>query len=127
MPSYLGLYKRAAKDRDKKILRAVDSVLRQTYENWELIIIADGCHKTKHIIEHTYTDERIRGYMIPKDKDFGGKPRNAGIEKATGDYIIYLDIDDWFGENHIKIINNEIERNKGYDWYFFDDLILANE
>lgn len=125
MPSYLGVYKRAAKDRDKKILRAIESLILQTYENWELIVIADGCDQTRDILEkQNYDDERIRGYLIPRVDLFDGKPRNTGIEYATGEWIIYLDIDDWFGKNHLKIINEGIEQNKGFDWYFFDDIVL---
>lgn len=125
MPSYLGNYKRAAKDRDTKILRAVESVILQTYEDWELLTIADGCSQTREILEkENYKDERIKGYLAPKDKLWGGMPRNIGIEKSTGDWIIYLDIDDWFGKDHIKIINEAIKQNQGFDWYYFDDIII---
>ena len=51
MPSYLGEYKRAAKDRDTKIVRAIESVLKQSHEDWELIIISDGCEKTVEIVK----------------------------------------------------------------------------
>ena len=51
MPSYLGAYKKAAKDRDRKIVRAINSVVKQTYKDWELIVIADGCNKTVDIVQ----------------------------------------------------------------------------
>jgi glycosyltransferase involved in cell wall biosynthesis len=118
MPSYLGMYRTAAKDRDRKIVRAVNSVIGQTFEDWELIVIADGCQKTVDIMKQ-FEDKRISTYLISKDKIWGGVPRNTGIEQAQGDYILYLDIDDLFGRDHLKNIDKGLN---GFDWVYFDDI-----
>jgi len=121
MPSYLGAYKGAAIDRDKKIVRAIKSVENQTYEDWELIVVADGCNETKKKIKEIWWYEpKVKGFLIPKQKLWSGKPRNIGIEKATGEYICYLDIDDLFGRNHLLSIANNFN---GKDWYSFNDFI----
>ena len=77
MPSYLGDYPMAAKDRELKIHRAIYSVLKQEYENWELIIIADGCNKTVDII-NKYKDNRIILISVTKQRIYSDI-RNIGI------------------------------------------------
>lgn len=120
MPSYLGDYPMAAKDRELKIHRAIYSVLKQEYQNWELIIIADGCKKTVDII-NKYKDNRIILISVTKQRIYSDI-RNIGIDKATGDYICYLDIDDFLGKEHLTGLNKAIQDNK--DWYWFDDYTL---
>jgi len=123
MASYLGDYRRAAKNRDQKIIRAVDSVLNQSYKNIELVIIADGCQKTVDIIKNAYLyNEKIKGYLIAKQPVWSGVPRNTGIEKAEGEWICYLDIDDYFGKDHIKDIAAHIKPSD--DWLWFDDMLI---
>lgn len=122
MASYLGEYRRAAKNRDKKILRAIDSVLNQTYENIELVVVADGCQKTVDIVKNSYLCDNVKGYLISKQPLWSGVPRNTGIEKATGEWICYLDVDDYFQKKHIENIVKEI---KGEDWVWFDDLVAT--
>jgi len=122
MPSYLGKYKHAAANRDQKIVRAVNSVLKQTFGDLELIIIADGCRKTVNIIRGRFNDGRIKLFHIKKAKKWSGIPRNAGIQEAKGEFILYLDIDDIFGSQHVEIIENGIKDNPGHDWYWFNDL-----
>lgn len=118
IPSYLGDYRTAAADRDSKIIRAINSVLFQSFNDLEVIVIADGCEKTIELMG-TLTDERISTYFIEKAKTWSGTPRNAGIEKAKGDYILYLDIDDIYGTNHLKNISEGLN---GFDWVWFDDI-----
>lgn len=117
MPSYLGLYKFCASDRDLKIVRAINSVLTQTYEDFELIVISDGCKKTMEIVSK-FKDKRIRGLWIDKKSDFSGIPRNTGIYYSKGEWITYLDIDDLFGENHLKKIISQVGDS---DWVYYDD------
>lgn len=116
-PSYLGNYKGAAANRDKKIVRMIESVMAQTFQDFELIIIADGCKKTVEICEPYFYEylPKIRILEIPKQKTWSGLVRNAGIAKAQGEIITYIDIDDYFGANHLQIINDNFG---DYDWVY---------
>ncbi len=120
MPSYLGRYKGAARHRDKKIVRAINSVINQTYPYWELIVVADGCQQTVDIVRK-FTDSRIRGFLIPKQAIWDGSQRNTGISKARGEYIIYLDIDDMYDPDYLKGLSEEMDDR--LDWYWMDDII----
>ena len=83
MQSYLGTYPTAAKDRITKFHRAVQSVIDQNYQDWELLVIADGCTDTKTNLAQ-YDDERIKGYFIPKQPMWSVTPRNLMIGEAKG-------------------------------------------
>lgn len=120
MPSYLGPYKRAAKDRDKKIVRAIRSVQGQTYKDWELIVIADGCNKTVEIVQTIIEVGRlfnVKVLYIAKQPTWSGKVRNTGLEESKGEYCCYLDIDDAFAPSHLA----GLAKFSGKDWYWFDD------
>lgn len=122
MPSYLGNYAGAASHRDQKIIRAVLSVIDQTFTDWELFIIADGCQKTVELTEQFQSD-KVKTILIPKAPLWDGKPRNTGIDNATGDYIIYLDNDDAYGENHLMAIDKQIG---DADWVYYNDYIYRS-
>lgn len=124
LPSYLGSYKNAAKDRDIKLKVAIESVVNQTYKEWELIIIADGCEKTVEIAQNYISDDRIKLFLIPKQTMFSGMVRNTGLSKAVGETICYLDSDDYFGKNHLQFIANNISDNK---WIFFNDITFQKK
>lgn len=120
MPSFLGHYVGAAANRNEKIIRAVNSVVNQTFTDWELIVVADGCEVTYDLICNTYpTDERIDCVLIKKAALFAGAPRNVGIDRAKGEFIIYLDIDDFYGVNHLSTINEQLA---DFDWVWYNDI-----
>lgn len=110
MASYLEEYKGCSKDRIFKFKRAVDSFLVNDYQYKNLIIVADGCVKTKQIYDECYSSEdEITCLMIPKQLNFSGKVRNVGIECAkkigdSDDLVCYLDTDDRFGQGHLSHI-----------------------
>lgn len=76
------------------IKKAIESVLKQSLTDFELIVVNDGStDKTKDIIE-SFDDSRIK--LISQSNKGPGAARNAALKIAKGDYIMFLDSDDWF-------------------------------
>lgn len=127
MPSYLGDYsmgtgKPSAKHKPAKLQRAIDSVLAQTLMDWELILVADGCQDTTDIYQKHYSGSvRITCIKIPKAPLWSPEVRNTGISNATRPWIIYLDADDQWGEDHLAIVKRGIEEHKPEVWAYFND------
>ena len=67
MPSYLATYPGAANNREGKLVRAVNSVIEQSFPDWELHVVADGCKRTLEIMEQ-FTDKRIKVWYINHKK-----------------------------------------------------------
>jgi glycosyltransferase involved in cell wall biosynthesis len=109
MASYLGDYKGAARNRKEKFRRALDSVIAQTYGDWELLVVSDGCVDTMLILSE-YNDQRIRCFPIDKRPTWDPTVRNFGIHEAKGEWIVYLDTDDVFGPEHLGKIGKWVER-----------------
>lgn len=90
----------------------IQSVLRQTYTNWELILIDDGStDKSGRIAEeYGFADERI---TVFHQKNLGvSLARNQGIDEATGNYVVFLDADDELIEDCLaKTVNIAEETN----------------
>ena len=80
-------------NRSVLITKAIESVINQTYTNWELIIIDDGStDNTKSVLENYLSDSRIK-YFFQENQE-RSVARNNGIKRAKGDYICFLDSDD---------------------------------
>ena len=92
----------------------LDSITAQTYINWECIIIDDGStDNTYNLIgECVKKDTRFSYFERPVDKTKGANAcRNIGIEKATGDYLIFFDSDDLMTPNHIELKLKALSEN----------------
>ena len=89
---------------EKYIERCIVSVMKQTNPNWELIIVDDGStDKSADIIDRIARNEKkIRYYY--QNNSGAGMARNLGITKATGDYIAFLDFDDYLSKDYIESI-----------------------
>lgn len=98
---------------EKYLKRCVDSVLCQTFEDWEMILVddgsPDGCPQI--IDDYAKKDKRI----IAIHKPNGGLPsaRLAGFKEAHGNYIIFLDSDDWLLPDALQILYSHI--SEGWD------------
>jgi glycosyltransferase involved in cell wall biosynthesis len=90
-------------NRDKILNRSVESVLRQDYTNYELIIVDDGStDHTKEIVEeYMRRDPRIKLFNNTNAKGPAGA-RNTGLQKATGEYVAFLDSDDEWIPSHLS-------------------------
>lgn len=73
--------------------RTIQSVVSQTYENWELVIVDNSSEDNTQSVVSGFRDERIRLLQI-KNNGIIGKSRNYGIEVASGELVAFLDSDD---------------------------------
>ena len=93
--------------------RCIDSILCQTFEDFELILVDDGSTDKcgKICDEYKKTDSRIQ--VIHKDNGGLSSARNTGLKKAEGIYVYFCDSDDWIESNLLESVYNECL--KGYD------------
>lgn len=83
------------------IMESVESVLQQTYQNWELIIVDDASEDDTAEIIKQAADKRIRYYRINKT-GLGARIKCIGIEKAEGELIAFLDSDDMWAPDKLE-------------------------
>jgi len=121
MPVYLGPYRTAAKDRPEKFVRAVESVWAQTFMDWELRIVHDGCEESFNLSQRWAGSERIHRHLIEKQAAWNGRARNAGIAHSTGKWVAYLDADDVMGIDHLRVIHDALRHTETpADWAWFN-------
>lgn len=82
----------------------VDSILKQTYQNFELILVDDGTPDSSGRMCDEYAEKDSRVKVIHKDNGGLSDARNAGIEVATGKYITFIDSDDVVASNYLEIM-----------------------
>lgn len=90
------------------IAKAIDSVFSQSYSNWELIVVDDASTDHTPAILSTYVDARIVSVRNEINKERSSS-RNRGIQLAKGDYICFLDSDDYFLPDHLQNISDNIQ------------------
>lgn len=96
---------------EKYIQKCINSILNQTYDNYEIIIINDGStDNTLNIINSNYK-KRNNMIIVNKENQGVSVARNLGIQHAKGEWITFLDADDWIEDNTLEIINQKIESN----------------
>lgn len=93
---------------ERTIEKCILSVINQSYSDWELILIDDGSmDKTREICKR-YADS-IRIFLYSQKNSGVSSARNLGIEKATGEYLVFVDSDDFLLEDALSIINDSME------------------
>ena len=95
---------------EKYLKRAVDSVLHQTYTNLDIILVDDGSKDNCPAICDAYAAREARVRVIHKENGGLSDARNAGIAVAGGDYIAFLDSDDYYAPCFIEILYRELLR-----------------
>jgi len=97
---------------DKYLREAIDSVFAQTYTNWE-IIFWDNCSTDDSAEIAKSYDERLKYYFAHSNTRLGDA-RNHAIEKATGEFIAFIDVDDIWLHEKLEIQINAIKQNPEY-------------
>lgn len=96
---------------EKWIKKTLDSILLQTFKDYEIIIVDDmSTDASLHIIKNYINELPIK--LIRLDhKAYNGGARNIGVKEATGEYIVFMDCDDWFySSDCLKEIDKEIKK-----------------
>ena len=98
----------------ENIVRCLDSIVNQTFKDFEIVIVDDGSSdKTYEIINSYFIDKEDIDKQIIKQDNLGSSlARKAGIEKARGDYLGFVDSDDYIEEDYYeRLMNKAIESN----------------
>ncbi len=103
---------------------AIDSVLRQTYNNFQLTVIDDGSKDGTDKLIHTYKDSRLK--YIYQDNLGVSSARNRGISESTGEYIAFLDSDDRWVPEKLEEIENATKEHPGYFVYHTQEKWFRN-
>ncbi len=110
---------------EKYLKECVDSVLKQTYENYEIILVNDGSTDGSGSICDEYTDKYHKITVVHKENSGPSKTRNIGLDVAKGEYIYFLDSDDYLDETAFeKLIR--VAKSQEADMVFFDACSFAD-
>lgn len=94
---------------EKYIDKAISSVLNQTYENIEVVLVDDGSTDQSGSICDDYAVKYANVQSYHKDNGGASSARNLALKKASGDYITFLDGDDWLDTDFIQTLVDELE------------------
>ncbi len=111
---------------EEYLRECIDSVLNQTYQNFEIILVDDGSTDSSGTICDEYVDKDDRVSVVHQKNAGPSKTRNTGLENATGKYIYFLDSDDYIEKNTLELLINTAESNDA-DIVFFDALSFADD
>lgn len=92
---------------EKYIVRCIGSLLEQSYENIEIIVVDDGSSDNGVDIIKKYSDNRINIYQ--KKNEGVSATRNFGIEKSNGDFLLFVDSDDYVSKDIVEIMVDKIK------------------
>jgi glycosyltransferase involved in cell wall biosynthesis len=99
----------AAYNRSQVLKHAVQSVLAQTFTDWELIVVGDGCTDDTEGCVAAFRDRRIHFENLPRNTGGQAAPNNRGIALARGDYLAFLNQDDLFLPHHLATCIAELD------------------
>lgn len=94
---------------EKYLNKCLDSVVKQTYKNYEVIIVCDKCSDNSESIVDEYVKKYKKITKIYEEHTGLSKARNIGVEASSGEYILFLDGDDYFELDLLKTLNEKIK------------------
>ncbi|MBP3463610.1 MAG: glycosyltransferase [Clostridia bacterium] len=112
---------------EKYLSKCLDSVINQTNQDFEVIVVNDGSPDNSQKIIYEYVEkypDKIKGFI----KENGGlsDARNYGIARASGEYIIFLDSDDYIDEHLLEKLDEKIKEDSNLDIIGYN-LVDVNE
>ena len=94
--------------------KGLDSIREQDFKNYELILVCDRCDDQTPVIAEEYIDGQV-DKLILTDFGMASMARNAGLDEATGQWVLFMDDDDWYLPGAFMAIAEELNRQKDID------------
>ena len=106
-----------------RLWKGLDSIKRQTFQDYELIVVCDDCMDETAEFARKYTDK-----VFEVDWHSCGKTRNKGLDEATGEWVLFMDDDDWWNDDRaFEIIADEVkDESEIFDVLAFGFVFGAN-
>jgi len=95
---------------EKYLKKCLDSIIYQNYKNYEAIIVCDKCNDKSEEIVDDYVKKYENFKKIYCEKTGLSKARNIGVAEATGEYLLFLDSDDYFEKDLLRELNNNLNK-----------------
>ena len=96
---------------EKYLEECLNSIKNQTYKNLEVIMVNDGSKDNSETICMNFLRSDSRFRYLKKENGGVSSARNVGLDNVEGDYITFIDADDWVDENHLEILIDGIIKN----------------
>lgn len=103
---------------ERFIVDAIDSLLSQTQQDWELIVVDDGSSDNTPSLLQRYTEPRIS--VVRQQNQGEAEARNAGLARATGEYVAFLDADDLYLLNALNDLGQYLDEYPDVDSVYSD-------
>lgn len=95
---------------EKYLNQCIESVVNQKYQNWELILIDDGSTDTSLTIAQKWVDQDPRIKLFQEKHGGLNAARNAGIQRASGEYLFFLDSDDFLVDSCLETLYSNLKK-----------------
>ena len=104
---------------------SINSVINQTYKNWEIIFWDNQSTDKSSEIFKGYSDKRLKYYLAPSHTKILYEARNYATKKINGDFIAFLDVDDWWCSDKLEkqiplFDDSEVGLVYGNSWWVFE-------
>ena len=114
------------------INKCIDSIINQSYKNIEVILVDDGSPDKCGEIANIYSKKDSRVKVIHKENGGLSDARNCGMKYATGEYVLFVDSDDWISEEMIDtLVSIAIETNadivQSAFYYAYENYLLYDD
>lgn len=96
---------------EKYLRQCIDSLLQQTYQNTEIILVDDGSKDSSGKICDEYAEKYSNVFAVHKENAGLGMARNTGLENVTGKYVTFVDSDDWLKKDLLEVLYNSLIEN----------------
>ncbi len=104
---------------------AIDSVLAQSYPDWELVVVDDGSTDGTAQIVSRYQDSRIK--LVSQENSGEAAARNTALRHISGRFVAFLDADDQYLPNHLELTLGALYEHPGWDGVYSDGIHIDSQ